>query len=203
MKLSIITPYYKTYEEIKKLAEVLIPQLNDSVEWIIVDDGCNETRLDEFKKYNQNIRIWHRMDNSGGASVPRNIGLNFALGEYIAFIDSDDLVSDDYIYTILKKTDKNWDYCFISWRGSHDIIIRDKPPKWNMCVWNCVYKKDLIGNTRFREDLIIAEDYFFNLEVRKGIKANIKKVIYYYNENSKNSLSKQGITYNEKYQRQK
>lgn len=39
MQLSIITPYYKTLEYTKKLAEVLIPQLTKETEWIIVSDG--------------------------------------------------------------------------------------------------------------------------------------------------------------------
>jgi Glycosyl transferase family 2. len=42
MQLSIITPYYNTLEYIKKLRDVLEPQLTDKIEWIIVDDGCNE-----------------------------------------------------------------------------------------------------------------------------------------------------------------
>ena len=49
MRLTIITPYYKTYEYTQELAKVLEPQLNDNIEWIIVDDGCNEKRLDSFK----------------------------------------------------------------------------------------------------------------------------------------------------------
>ena len=49
MKLSIITPYYDTLEYTKRLAEVLEPQLNEDIEWIIVDDGCNEKELDKLK----------------------------------------------------------------------------------------------------------------------------------------------------------
>lgn len=39
MQLSIITPYYNTLEYIKKLRDVLEPQLTDNIEWIIIDDG--------------------------------------------------------------------------------------------------------------------------------------------------------------------
>ena len=76
MKLSIIIPYYDTYEYTEKLMDVLIPQLNDKVEVFIIDDGCNDTRLDKY--ISSNVRVWHLPENSGGASKPRNVGLDFA-----------------------------------------------------------------------------------------------------------------------------
>lgn len=192
IKLSIIIPYYDRPEYIKKLMDKLSTQLTDEVEVIIVDD-CSPTPLD----YPNVIRL---EENSGGASIPRNIGLDNAKGKYICFIDSDDLVSDDYIKTILNKIKEEWDYCYISWQGKiNRVIIENEPPKWNCCVWNCIYKKDLIGNKRFKSELKIAEDYDFNNRVRKGKRANITKIIYYYNEDTPNSLTKQGELYNKKY----
>lgn len=193
--ISIITPYYNVREYIIELAKVLTPQLNDKIEWIIVDDGCNEKVLDNFK-----AKVIHLENNSGGASIPRNIGLDNAKGKYIVFIDADDLVSDYYIETILNKTKEEWDYCYISWKGkTNRIIIENEPPKWNCCVWNCIYKRDLIGNERFKPELKMAEDYDFNNKVRKGKRANITKIIYYYNEDTPNSLTKQRELYNSKY----
>lgn len=180
IKLSIIIPYYDRPKYIKSLLEVLEPQLTNETELIIVDD-CSPIPLDYSC-----IRL---NENSGGASIPRNVGLDKAKGKYIAFIDSDDLVSNDYISTILEKTKEEWDYCFISWKTSNNtIIIKDNPPNWNCCVWNCVYKKEIIGNERFNPNLRIAEDYDFNKRVRKGKKANIEKVLYYYNETSKSIM---------------
>lgn len=180
IKLSIIIPYYDRPKYIKRLLEVLEPQLTNETELIIVDD-CSPIPLDY-----PCIRL---NENSGGASIPRNVGLDKAKGKYIAFIDSDDLVSDDYIETILNKTKEEWDYCFISWKTSaNTIIIKDNPPNWNCCVWNCIYKKEIIGNERFNPNLRIAEDYDFNIRVRKGKKANIEKVLYYYNETSKSIM---------------
>ena len=186
MKLSIITPYYKTLEQIKKLASILEPQLTNEVEWIIIDDGCNEKELDTF-----NAIVIHLKENSGGASVPRNKGLDIATGEYIAFIDSDDYVSDNYIDKILTNL-KGQDYMFISWTHRlGDIIIRQEPPTWNCCVWNCIYKRELIGNERFDPKLRIAEDYAFNKRVRRGTHNAIQDILYYY-QDTPGSLSKGG-----------
>lgn len=180
IKLSIIIPYYDRPKYIKSLLEVLEPQLTNETELIIIDD-CSPIPLDY-----PCIRL---NENSGGASIPRNVGLDKAKGKYIAFIDSDDLVSNDYVSTILEKTKEEWDYCFISWKTSHNtIIIKDYPPNWNCCIWNCIYKKEIIGNERFDPNLRIAEDYDFNKRVRKGKKANIEKVLYYYNDTSKSIM---------------
>lgn len=189
MKISIITPYYKTLKEIKELSNILSPQLNEQVEWIIIDDGCYEDELDLLP-----AKVIHLKENSGGASYPRNVGLNNAIGEYITFVDGDDKVSNDYISTLLEKikTD-NFDYCYFNWKCLNfpywEIIIKDKPPIWNCSVWNCLYKKQLIGDIRFDTNLIIAEDADFNNKTLRGIKSNIDKVLYYYNNGREDSIT--------------
>lgn len=206
MKLSIITPYYRTLEELKRLANVLIPQLTNNTEWIIVNDGCPPAQLtseimkicDKYNNYN--TLLIHLDKNSGGASIPRNKGLDIAQGEYIVFIDADDLVSHNYIRTILDKTKEEWEYCYFSFEMmGKAVIIENEPPSWNCCIWNCIYKKELIGEERFDPKLILAEDYDFNKRVRKGKKANITDMIYYY-QNTPGSLTKIGKRYNDNYE---
>lgn len=194
MLLSIIIPTYNRNEYIVKLLDKLQSQIQNNVEVIVVDDHSDIPLKNSWFKY------IYLDENSGGASIPRNKGLDIAKGKYIAFIDSDDLVSDDYIETILEKTKEDWDFCYISWQGkSNKVIIKDTAPAWNCCVWNSVYKRDLIGDKRFDPKLKMAEDYDFNRKVRNGKKANITKILYYYNEDTPKSLTKQGEMYNSKY----
>lgn len=194
MDLSIIIPTYNRNEYIVKLLDKLHNQMKDNVEVIVVDDHSDIPLEKSWFKY------VYLDENSGGASIPRNVGLDIAKGDYIAFIDADDMVSDDYIETILEKTKEDWDFCYISWQGkSNKVIIKDTAPTWNCCVWNSVYKRDLIGDKRFDPKLKMAEDYDFNRKVRNGKKANITKILYYYNEDTPNSLTKQGEMYNKKY----
>lgn len=185
-KLTIITPYYKTLEYTKRLAEVLEPQLTNEVEWCIIDDGCNEKELDKLNAY-----VIHK--KNGGVSNARNVGINKTTGEYIAFIDSDDLVVEDYVSTILKEIECGFDYCFMSWeyfnKREGKVLITDLPPSDNTCVWNCVYRRETIGNARFDEDTQYGEEIDFNNKVRNGIKRNITKVMYRYNFDRENSAT--------------
>ena len=188
--ISIITPYFNALDETKELAERLVPQLTSDVEWIIVDDGCNEKELDKIK--NDNVTVIHLEDNSGGASTPRNVGLDSANGDYICFIDSDDMVSDEYVKKIVEKIQEcNFDYCYLGWKSvSGRWTICGEPPDWNCAVWCRMYKRSLIGDTRFNTNLVIAEDRDFNDKVIRGKSACISSVIYYYNDNMECSLTK-------------
>lgn len=184
VKLSIIIPYYKTLEYTKELLKQLEDQITNEVEVLVVDDGTDD--MIPYIKHGTIIRL---EENSGGASRPRNIGIDMARGEYITFIDSDDMVSEDYISQILKAIEKKPDIVFLSWKSKvQEIIMQIRPPRWNCSVWCRVYKRDIIGNIRFDESLRIAEDWKFNEQIKYNTKVCIKKVIYFYNNGRKGSI---------------
>ena len=111
MKLSIIIPYYNAENYTKQLLECLDRQMDPEVEVILIDDGSDEP----YKADYEWLKI--RRKKNGGASTARNKGLDLAQGEYVAFIDADDLVADNYIKTILQKIqEEQFDYCYLSWK---------------------------------------------------------------------------------------
>lgn len=183
IKLSIITSYYNCLEYTKELANVLQPQLTEDIEWIIIDDGCHEQELD-----NLNAIIIHLPKNSGCAGTPRNYGLDIAKGEYITFIDGDDIVSNNFISKILNKINTNpFDYCFMSWRKDNNSFYVDVAhgrPAWNCSVWGIIYNKNIIKENRFNNKRI-AEDYDFNAVVLKEgqTKEIIPDFLYTYRTN--------------------
>jgi len=195
--LSLIIPGYERYEYADRLLEKIDKQIQKKVEVILIDDG---SPIPYNYKYDW-LKIIRLKENSGGASVPRNAGLDVAKGKYIAFIDIDDTIAENYISTILAKIEtEDFDYCYFSWQTTdYTIIIDDIPPAWNCCVWDCVYKKEIIGENRFDPKFKMAEDADFNNRVRKGKKAIIPKVLYHYNKLPRNSLTQQGQLYNEKF----
>lgn len=186
VKLSIIIPYYQTYEFTKLLLEKLEPQLTDEVEVLLEDDGCYETRLDKFKK----IIITHK-DNEGVAPT-RNGAIRKAQGEYIAFIDSDDMIADNYVEVLLDAIKKyNTDVINFDWQDivTGDIIRRPD----NYAVWKAIYKKSKIP--MFIEGRPYGnEDVNFQADIEVGIKDGtltityLDTLLYYYNSDREGSL---------------
>ena len=186
IKLSIITPYYKCLQQIKSLANTLSPQLTEETEWIIIDDGCHEQELD-----NINAIVIHLLNNSGCAGIPRNYGLDVAKGEYITFVDADDLVSPNFVKKILDKINSStFDYCLMSWRHQQNrfvIDITQGRPDWNCSVWGIVFKANNLKNIRFNNKKF-AEDFDFNQQALFGKMEIIPDFLYYYGSNE-NGLS--------------
>lgn len=192
IKLSIIIPYFNTYSMTDKLLTALFPQTDDRTEIIMVDDGSEEPFI--FEEDWKRVK-YIRKDN-GGVSSARNRGLKEAKGEYIVFIDSDDMVSDDYIEQIYKAIETNPDTVYISWKsidGKLGKIISSESDEfnpWNRCVWNRVFKREYIKGMKFNEDMQVAEDDDFlkRLPVPKS-KTYISKPIYLYRAGRDESLT--------------
>lgn len=192
IKLTIIIPYYNTQDMTDALLHCLEPQMTKECEIILVDDGSNEPYVPWQEE--EMVRIF-RQDNNGVSSA-RNRGLKEAKGEYIVFIDSDDLVSDDYIEQIFKAIETNPDTVYISWKsidGKLGKIIRNENDEfnpWNRCVWNRVFKKEYIDGLFFNEDMQVAEDDdFLNRLPVPSSKTYISKQIYYYRSGRNGSLT--------------
>lgn len=100
--LTIIIPIYNVEKYILDMLNSLLPQLNDSIECIFINDGSEDNSISIL---NNNIgdlsHIVSVLDKkNGGLSDARNYGLKYANGKYITFIDSDDSVSKNYIEII-------------------------------------------------------------------------------------------------------
>lgn len=88
-KVSVIIPFFNGVKWLEEAVESVLSQTYDNFEIIVVNDGSKEDISDFLSKYSQHI-IYHYQNNSG-VSVARNYGMKIASGEYIAFLDSDDI----------------------------------------------------------------------------------------------------------------
>lgn len=191
-RLSIIIPYYNTENMTDELLSVLVPQTDGRTEIIIVDDGSDMP----YKVYEDFKNVKYIRQENKGVSSARNRGLWESRGEYIAFIDSDDLVTDDYIEQIFKAIESNPDTVYISWRSiDHRCgkIIESETDEfnpWNRCVWNRVFNRKWLNGLAFNEEKCVAEDDDFLLRLPKAkSKTYISKQIYIYRNSRDGSLS--------------
>lgn len=197
MTLSIIIPCYNAEPYIDDLLKCLLPQLNDETELIVVDDGSKFPFLPPYP----GIKVI-RKENGGPASA-RNAGLDSATGEYIAFIDADDLVSDDYVKKIFENIKNGFDVLEFSWRtmghgGTHmDFHLNGPADRLsNPSACTRCFKRLFIGDVRFNElkDAVEDEDFSRKLGYLDPDN-NFKRVVctdylYFYRSYVENSNSK-------------
>ena len=184
VKLSIVISYYKTYDLTVKLLDQLVPQLTDETEVYLIDDGCNETRLDIYK---DKINIYHSKPNKGGAYAC-NVGINKSTGKYIAIVDSDDMIANDYVETLLKTIDEhNEDLIFFDWQDSCTGQIVHRPH--NYAPWKCIYKNEIMPlfdeNWHFSFDVPFQE----KIDALNCSKFYLDKVLYFYNSGRLDNLT--------------
>lgn len=126
-KFSIIIPVYNVEPYLRRCVDSVLSQSFNDYEVILVDDGspdrCGEI-CDEYARNNKSVKCIHR--ENGGISVARNTGLNAATGEYVIFIDSDDMWSDPdalkMINDVFCKNPKT--RCFASVTGCFRVTER-------------------------------------------------------------------------------
>ena len=107
--VSIIVPVYNVEKYLKECLDSLIVQTYSKIEIICVEDYSTDSSLSLLNEYSnkyQQIKIV-RHDRNQGLSQARNTGMKYAQGEYIAFVDSDDYVSHNYIEKLVAGLEKN------------------------------------------------------------------------------------------------
>lgn len=116
--VSIITPTYNSAKYISETIESVLDQTHENWELLIVDDGSTDHTVDIIKIFiTQDNRIQlYRLKSNSGPAIARNKGITEANGDYIAFLDADDLWKSKKLETQLTfmKAD-NCDVCFSSY----------------------------------------------------------------------------------------
>lgn len=207
-KLSIIVPVYNVEHYLEECIDSLLAQSYDSFEVILVDDGSTDNSgkiCDRYYLEYSNVKVIHQ--NNKGLPFARNAGLDMAEGEYIGFIDSDD-VADVNMYkkliAAIEITNADMAVCnfaLLNKQGVRaiskrytDRVIRCSED--NLQVFfqyaidsscNKVYKHEIINKyaLRFEDKSIVAqEDFWFLIRYCSHALtiASIPEVLYKYRE---------------------
>ena len=108
MKISVIVPVYKAEKYIEACVQSILSQTYDDFELILINDGSPDasgTICDALAAGDHRIRVIHK--ENGGAATARNAGLDAARGDYIAFVDGDDLIHPQYLELLLAMLQKD------------------------------------------------------------------------------------------------
>lgn len=183
--VSVLLPIYNVEKYIKRCLDSVLAQTYQNLEIIVVDDGTPDRAgkiADQYAKKDKRITVVHK--ENGGLASTRNAGLDLAHGEYVVFIDSDDVVAPtfiEYMVGLIENMGTNIAAslnCFSEYWDGH-VIENDRFELWSPekaiegiyawfyreAVWNKIYRRSFIEkhHLRFREELLSAEGMTFNI----------------------------------------
>lgn len=215
MVISIIIPIYNSEKYIAECLQSILQQTYHNFELILVDDGSTDSSYSICKSYEKSDSRIHLVSKrNGGVSSARNLGLEFAKGKYIAFIDSDDYIAPNYLEVLMSKACHSTDFVFSGMcdvvRGQINKTITQKEYFWELnkeedfidflyqpiqsspCAK--LYSNSIIkeNNICFDTSLNCAEDRDFNLKYFDYIKQAVSTSYsgYYYRRDVEDSLTK-------------
>lgn len=213
MKLSIIVPVYKARRHLQNCIESILQQTYTDYELILVDDGSPDgsgTVCDRYAQECEKVRVIHK--KNGGLSSARNAGIAVAKGEYITFVDADDIVASGTYYYNMRILLSNPDIDIIEYpvnihyESPQSQIISFKPEKitgnreiftdWikrkgysHAFSWNKIFRSDLFAFIRFPEGEVFEDLYTTPMLYESSDCVYYSDCGFYYYINNKESIS--------------
>ncbi len=213
--ISIIIPIYNIEQYVSTCVESVLAQTYGDIEIILVEDGStdNSGRIcDEFASLDNRIKVIHK--NNGGLSSARNAGIDIAAGEYIYFVDGDDLIHPQCIERLLDcinryeadiavcKTNSFLDEKSINYNVIGNSVIASTGEEMcrrllyglndsgNVIAWNKLYKRELFEDVRYPEGLVY-EDVATTHELywKANKVAYLKDELAFYRSKRKGSIT--------------
>ena len=188
MIISIIIPVYNVELYIEECLSSILNQEFKDLELLLINDGSTDSSLEICKRIslaNSNVKLFSQKNN--GTASARNKGINNANGDYIWFIDSDDIIRGDsltLISDILKKTNRDLLFFNMSTFNvdnelkiepnlKRNLIVKDTligenniSQFFNSSVCRYIYKRDFIIKNNLVFDINqYYEDAYFNIKV--------------------------------------
>lgn len=208
--ISVIVPVYNVQDYVRRCLESVAAQTFTDFECIVIDDGSTDLSgkiCDEFCEGDPRFRVIHQ--SNAGLGFARNTGLDLAAGEYVYFIDSDDTISPrtlEMAYEKIVSEPLDWvEFAYIrvtpegerlpgfdeTTRGDGTVFSgldalealfwHKEYANVSMAVWNKLFRRDAIGDLRFKHASIGEDLYFIIMFLTKcGRVAHISPVLYYW-----------------------
>lgn len=215
-RVSVIVPFYNSEATLAACLESLRGQTLKDIEIILVDDGSTDNGFAVARNFAEGYEgictVLHQENK--GPSAARNRGLDLAVGEFVAFVDSDDSVAPTMYEKMVDSADKYGSDIVSCGRRSVDSltgeVVKEKVPKYDVLkgsvrtnpsiakrvsplMCDKMFRRSIIveHDLRLDEDIRHAEDYLFSSRYRlhtSSVSA-VGEALYQYKVGNKNSLS--------------
>lgn len=179
--VSIITPNFNNNPFVRRAYESIKAQTHSNWEWIVVDDCSkdNGESIRELQSEDSRIKLICLSSNQG-AAIARNIGIDEAKGNYIAFLDMDDCwlpeklkeslefmerESKHFVYSDYRKYMTTTGEISVPIKAPAHVTYADLLKTCSICTSTVVISKGVIGNTRMSPNLRQGQDYLFWLQI--------------------------------------
>lgn len=163
--VSVIIPVYNIEQYVDECIYSIVNQSYPELEILIIDDGSTDSsgnRCDKWAKKDLRIKVIHQKNQ--GLSGARNVGINVCRGEWITFVDSDDVVSKDYVKILLelaKKYKTAISQCYFAdicdmeeteeniEEGVLESVQFLLSEKYQTMAWGKIYKREVFEKERY------------------------------------------------------
>lgn len=193
--ISVIVPIYNSEKYISRCIDSILNQEYKDFELLLINDGSTDNTINIINSYDdERIKIYSQ-ENKGAGSA-RNLGLKYATGKYIVFVDSDDIIKSDYLKIMIELIEKNnADIVACLYEKNVENIIENQtknneyieilnnekafkylislPEKIPMSVVGKIFLKEIIENNLFDEN-----NYYEDIEFATKVFLNSKKVVF-------------------------
>lgn len=180
MLLSVGIPVYNAAPFLQRCLSSILSQIDDRVEVICVDDGSTDGSLEILEKMSRrNDRLHVIYASHGGVSRARNLILQCAQGTYLAWVDADDFVTEDWYSSLFPLLEQGMDLIFfehdrrengvsrrMQYQGSSGILDKQRflydlvlDVKVRSYLCDKVCRRSLFQGISFPTDVLLMEDY--------------------------------------------
>lgn len=207
--ISVIIPVFNTAEYLPRCLDSVLNNTYRNLEVLCINDGSTDNSAAIVARYaKKDSRVVLIEQENAGVSAARNVGLDVATGDFIAFIDSDDWVHPQYFELLIhiqKQTNADVvaanylatstvqnadefqiDLCAYSILNFYEVM---KNGYFKRMIWGRIYRKDIIKDQRFPVGIKWGEDTIFNVNALSAVsRLNVvmidAKVYFYFQRES-------------------
>ena len=205
-KVSVIIPVYNVEKYIELCLSTVLNQSYMNIEVILIDDGSldQSAHITEYLLLQDSrVKVIHQTNQ--GAAYAKNIGLDCVTGDYVAFLDSDDTVSDNWLEKMIFALENNEsdisECCFdkeFTNRVVRETLFQNYQESfdaetylsfylsdWTCSLfWNKLFKADLLRSVRFHNERRCIDDEFFTYKAlsQANTITRINEVLYHYRQ---------------------